>query len=632
MAQDVLLTSIDRTALKQLANAFAEATGYGAAAGSSRGNSSQQRLEETKTIEGNIRAVKEESEAHRKSRESLQKFKDALGTTFNKLGDIIRGDLVRGVLKEFTSGVESGAEAVNSLTGYINREISAYKDLGITVEELHKFNKISRAASINLGGFNEWTGKLIEGQQHYYARIGNLSKATEYQATMMEQLTHVGAEASDLYGMFGKRLGGINDDLLKLGVTYEESRKIFEDFSKDEDVRFRLRGALDKKQRRDILLEIQARVKHFKMLGMSTEQAEKAAKALEQLGGKKPLDRYKQAAKAQAALTAMGVEGASEIGDIIRKGNRATKEERDRLQEVFGQAQNIAAESAQGPMAQEFFVRGLIEKTGLEDMMGKGGVFSTKLDAGAKVSQEQLDAIRILGKDTLTLTKSAMITEKLLNALNNNPWIKGSWSLLKDIKDILKDWGAAFMSIFSGSLATIAATLSSIGVAAFGIWEAGKAILTGTSDIWNWINNFFPNFAKALSSGLGWLADKLITMLPSWVVGNEVQKNAQSRLDLAERQAQRDKEAAKMQDKSSKDQEELHQSQMNSSKSIDTLVNKLGGTPGTAPTFGGLSSSNEDILEEIKKTNLILAKMAGIDENMASGLGREAASVSNYNM
>lgn len=602
MAQEVTITKIDRDALLQLSRVFAQTTGQGSAAG---GSSAQQ--QETRAREGSVRAVREESKARKIAGEGLEKF----GKTLSHLGNIIQGQLVRGVLEEFRTGIKSGVEAFSGPGGYIRRQRDAYINLGITVEELHKFNKISRAASINLGGFNKWTAKVSEGQSHYFARIGDLTKAAEYQATMMEQLTHVGTEASDLYGMFGKQLGVINDDLLKLGISYEESRELFQKFAKDEDVRFRLRGTIDKKQRKQILLEIQARIKHFKMLGMSTEQAEKASKALEQLGGKKPLDRFKQAAKAQAALTAMGIEGAADIGNIIRKGNRATEDERKRVAEVFGQAQNIAAEAAQGPMAQEFFVRGLIEKTGLEDMMGKGGVFSHKLDEGATVSQQQLDAMKVLGKHTPILTKSAEYLDKINNAINNNPWLKGSYEVLKNIEEMLGVWG-----INVGGIAGLLSKGGAIGLAVFGIYEAAKAIMTGTSDIWNWINNFFPNFAKALSNGLGWLADKLVTLLPSWVVGNEAQKDAQYRLDLTERQAKRDEEAAKQRDMQTKIQKSTQQNDMGS------LVNNLG--PGVSS--GGES---KNILEEIKRTNSLLAKMTGINEDMASGLGREAATIGN---
>lgn len=619
MVTDVNITNINQQSLQQLGKVFAQAAGGGsAAAGTS--SAAQQQAQQTQAMQGNIRAVKESSKVYEKSKDWLKRFGQGLEEAINQTTNILGGTLMQGVLKEFRSGVQAGAEAVDGFGGYLERQRQAYYELGITVEELHNFNKTARAASINLGGFDEWSGKLAERQSHYFARLGDLTAATEHQAVMMEELTHAGAQAADLYGPFGKQLDNINDDLLKLGITYEESRELFQDFTKDEDVRHRLRGAVDKEQRKQILLEIQGRIRHFKMLGMTTEQAKKASQALEQLGGKKPLDRFKQAAKAQAALSAMGIEGASEIGNIIRKGNRATEEERERMQEVFGEAQDIAAEAAQGPMAQEFFVRGLIEKTGLEDMMGKGGVFSTKLDEGAEVNKEQLAAMKVLGHHTPILTKSAEGIDKVYNALMNNPWLTGSFQMLGNIKDLIKTF-----PVWLGPLAIF-------GTALFGIYETAKAILTGTSDIWDWLNNFFPNFASAISDAVGGTINTLLAGLKNVPFMGDIAAAAQAELDLAQEQKARDLTAAREREAQSRKQDKLMEKQITSADAMNDLTNTLKDVKmpsgGMSGGFFGPGGNNTDIMEQLEKTNSLLAKIAGLNEDQLSTMGIESAPLS----
>lgn len=444
MAENVTITGISRQAAMDIANEIARASGSTArgtagAAGTSgvRDDDTRTKKKQREETEKYTRAVKTGSGSLKEFTEAAKKSKSAFLSAASSFKNLIGGTLMKGVLDEFRSSVSSGAEAFDGVTGYLQRMEVAYKGLGVTIQQLDEFNKTARAASINLGGYNEFAEQLTVRQRHYYQRLGDNAAAARHAAEMMNQLQHAGAAAVDLYGAFGKALDKTNDDLLKLGVSYEESRAIFKEMTEDEMVRHRLRGQASAEERKRVLLEIQERIKHFKMLGMTTEQAKAAAKALEQLGGKKPLDRYKQAAKAQAALTAMGVEGASEIGDIIRKGNRATEQERRRVQEVFGQAQDVAAEAAMGSMAQEFFVSTLVEKTGLQEMMGPGGVFSTKLDEDAKVNQGQLDAMQIVGQNTQKISDIMMTVDKLDTFISNNPWFNGITDAFRDIVGIL---------------------------------------------------------------------------------------------------------------------------------------------------------------------------------------------------
>lgn len=514
----------ETTNVSQIANEFARAfKAQGVMGGESGGGTSSKTLDKTKATEKDTTATKGHTRAVIDNEAALKKFGSGLSKAFKAVPKAM--DWVANALKSQTitkaadnvkSALATGAEA-----GTLWRREVDMMRLAVPVETLNQFSKVSRQAQIGMGGYNEWVGEVTEAQRGLFDRIGDTAKALEFSSTALERFGHSGIQptlkmlesTTPGLGKWGKSLMSSMDDLQKLGVSYEESQQILQSVTEDEDVRNRLRAASSEKERRAIIQGQMARMREFKALGMTTEQMRAASKALEQLGGKKPLDRYKQAAKAQAALTAMGIEGADEVARTIRLGARATDEERDRMREVLGNAQDAVAEAALGGVGKEFTFATLMEKSGLEDLIGKEGPFSTKLDENVKVTDDQIAQMATVSNsvDKLETTMRDLTwgRELSLNMYNNNLAMLAVREGLNKLGDIvgtltktmialqaagglgnlLKGKGKGILDIAKKGATSLKGPAGAVGrlgvygAAAYGTHQAYQAITTGRSDV-----------------------------------------------------------------------------------------------------------------------------------------------------
>jgi len=473
--QTVIIQSYSRQAIGQIEEAFRNAAGgNGAAAGGGGGGGRGD----------NTNAVTQNTTAFQKATTATKKFTGYLSDTMDSIRNLTGNRGIGMLMDEFRSGITGGVQALDgsmeafsdagslqsaiakaldgdfselqdglkgASTGfkaYADRTAKTFQMLGVSIKELNEFNKTSRIASINMGGFSQWQDKLASQQSKYFDRIGDHVEAMKHQTEMMNLLTYSGGKASDLYGEFGKRLDRTNDDLLKMGITYEESRDYLKGMVKEDEVRTRLMSAADKKRRLQILLEIQDRYKNLKAMGMSTEQAEAASKALEKLSGKGPLDRIKEAAKMQAGMAALGIENAQEVANIYRKGDRATEQERQTMAKALGQFQTLAKESRTQGLGKELSVSMIAMKTGLDKLPD---VFATKLgEAGGKITQAQRDNIKIMGKNTENLAGVASALDKL-SAVMEKSWVPEVPGMIKDVGTFALKAGAAVAALKVGS-------------------------------------------------------------------------------------------------------------------------------------------------------------------------------------
>lgn len=497
MADQVQITGITRQAAEELASAVQRAAG-GSGSSSNVKEAQEEQNRQTKETVGAL--------------ESLERASDNVAGVLSNVQRLTKGTLIGGIVEEFRSSVSVGADAVGDLNSYIKRSLQAYKNLGVTLEEVNQASKTARAAQINLGGFAETTAKLTEAQEFYYQRTGENSTALRYQAEMLNTLTRTGTDAQAFFNGFGKQIAGVNDDLLKMGVTYEESREIFQEMMADEQVRSRLRSAATKQERQAIMLEIQGRVAHFKQMGMTIEQAKKAASALEELSGASPIDRFKQAAKAQAAFAAMGVEGGAQVAETIRLGARATDEQRRAAAEAMGRLQDTADAARQAGIGQEMFYTTIMERTGMDQIARQ---FTTMLEAGAKVSDVQLEHTKIMGQDTQEIARHARNLDILNNFLENHPFlgildIAGSLNgILSGIAATLGVQGISKMGVggAAGMLGRLGLAGAAGAAATYGVYQALQAVTTGRSDIHDWMTEAFPNFSEKFGNVIGSVVD-----------------------------------------------------------------------------------------------------------------------------
>ena len=494
------------------ADAFARHPAFGAkGGGSSGGKKGKDELTE---------AEEDRLEITTKGSEALQKFiKNTKEASFNLKNFIDRhagrdwSEIIQKVGTNVQSSLKYGIEAGSQLA----QEWGSIR-LGTTINELNELNAKTRLVSIAMGGYSNWTNEINKVHQDYFNRIGDTAEATKFIGNTMQLMGESGLkptmasfeESNQALGKFGMSLKRSSDDLYKLGIRYEESSELLKASLEDENVRTRLRGAANEEERKAIIQGIGARNREFRMLGMMPEQIKKANAALDKMSGKGPLDRFKAAAKAQASLTAMGIEGADKVADFIRAGDRATEQQRIDAAAVMGEAKDVLAESRQGGFGQELAIDIISSKGGLKDLSDS---FSTKLSDNLKVSQDQLKALDTVGTTNRIIDKSLRDakywSDITVSALENSAAIQGMWKLLSGT-NVMLGFLTTTLGIGLFPLSLIVSILTSTGMIIQSLW-------TGTNAIHDWLLNFdwYQTFSEAIGSKLHWFFDKLGGLIDS---------------------------------------------------------------------------------------------------------------------
>lgn len=134
---------------------------------------------------------------------------------------------------------------------------------------------------------------------------------------------------------------------------------------------------MDKTKRAQAFTDIQQTYQQLKANGMLHEEALGAIDALNKMSGTMdPKDRLKQAGRLQAyaGTLGMGAEGA-EAAAIQRKGARASEGEKVRYAEIVSEINKRSAEQMQGGLGQELAHSTMIQKAGLDQIIGPMSAF-----------------------------------------------------------------------------------------------------------------------------------------------------------------------------------------------------------------------------------------------------------------
>lgn len=285
--------------------------------------------------------------------------------------------------------------------------------LGLSPKDYTELVAANRQAVLASGGLAKNFDILSAGQSRYFDLIGDLAGTTKFTQEQMSLLARSGIKPAV-------------KDVNLLGKSFERARKLagqtgaefnasISDIIEDENTRARLQAATTAAQRRAIIQGTAARYAENLALGMTTKQAQEAAKALNKLAGQSPLERFKQAAKIQALGGALGVGGGAEAAAILRKGQRATDEERQQLQGYLSKMSNVLGKAATGPIGAEIFATTLSDKLGLQDLLGKNSPFNTTLAQEIAPSLNQ--SAKSLGEVASTLKKTVKYYEKAKGAV-----------------------------------------------------------------------------------------------------------------------------------------------------------------------------------------------------------------------
>lgn len=426
MASDSLLTASTRE-IRNIADVFAQSfSDMSRGAGSSAGREDPAQRKKRKADIDNLRAMKKSSNALDMFSKGVDSAKQELNR-FGRQFSVMEG--LDKATQQYKANVKFGVQAFE---GMALAQEKAQALTGVNIKQLSEFSKEARLAEISIGGYSNLLTQLTDNQFEFFNRTGDLTDAAKITKDSLILFSQTGIvpsmekfkEGVTFQGKYIQSLKESSDNLLKLGVTYPEVQELLKEAAQDEDIRNRLRGAASEKERRAIIQGYLARVQEFRQLGMNVEQIKKANKALETISGKGPLERYKLAAKAQASLTAMGVEGASEFADFIRAGDRATKDQRTRAREIGGDAQKTLAAARKGAEGVEFAMSAFAERGGLLEYIGKGGAFDTSLTSQVAVSKAQLKSLETIATNTekmgLNLETGVYAKEAFKNAIENS--------------------------------------------------------------------------------------------------------------------------------------------------------------------------------------------------------------------
>ena len=207
------------------------------------------------------------------------------------------------------------------------------------------------------------------------------------------------------------------------GESYEEYQKNIGDIAKNEDVRAQLKAATSEQERRAIMEGISAQYAQSKAMGMTSEEAKNAAKALSKLAGEKPLERLKKASKLRAFGAAMGRGGeANRLADLEVKGKRRTAQENQEYTQLAGQMSERLTQTGTGSYEGEIFATQLADKLQLEQMLGPNSPFNNTLGNATKPLEA---AANTFSKVPDEITKVFAEAQQMFSSLANNDLISG---------------------------------------------------------------------------------------------------------------------------------------------------------------------------------------------------------------
>jgi hypothetical protein len=372
---------------------------------------------------------------------------------------------------------------------------------GVDPSALSEMSAQARMATIAMGGQEAMYDAMQKKQWENIKITGDVAEAARHTTEMLQAMGQAGIRPSlDEFDALTQQFNYLHR---MTGMTAEAYRGLFTQISSNSDVRQRLQ-ALDKEQRRRALQGIMLRIKENVAMGMTVEQATRAAEALAGIAGKGPKERFKQAAQLQMITGALGIAGGAQAAEALRLGDRASEEQKGILQGVLKEVANARAESRTGDLGMEFAIDRMIQ--GLPEA-GKDSPFVTTLTSALRPDGEIAKGIQTTAEQgglmNTTLTTIAVSVAAIQNILSSSAFgtalaalggaaaMAGRGAIASGAKGL---WGwltggggaAAAAGGGKGLLARGAAMAGRAGVAGgalYGTYQAGQAALTGRSDV-----------------------------------------------------------------------------------------------------------------------------------------------------
>lgn len=308
---------------------------------------------------------------------------------------------------------------------------------------------------------------------------------------------------------------------LTTGESYEDFQKNIGSIAQDEDVRAQLKAATSEQERRAILEGISAQYAQNRAMGMTSEEAKNAAKALSKLAGEKPLERFKKAAKLRAFGAAMGMGGeANRLADLEIKGKRRTAQENQEYQQIAGQMSERLTQTGTGSYEGEIFATQLADKLQLEGMLGPSSPFNNTLGAAVKPLEE---ASKTLDRFPDALNKTMSEIHSMWSSIANNDILTIGGGAALGVAGT-KYGGSILSNLFGGgSKAAELAGGAASGASKLGSLAKGAGIAGAAIDVGMGINDLTNGKAQESMSGL----DYISPMRWGMFVGDKINKGVE---------------------------------------------------------------------------------------------------------
>lgn len=300
------------------------------------------------TLEQDNRQVQESIRLNRDARGRLGKLNDELPKMTKAIADVsasVTNELAAGATRASKSldlmtklmakfNASAGIAAMGSGLRALAQE---YKDnfksgvnvagteaaqLGMGVGEAGKLYAMNKQVAMAGDGLDALRTQTLSNARAQMTYFGSLSESAEGMASLIAAMSSASAVTGSMADrsaaatrMFDEFFKGVDKGTNKLGygfsqlgVSADEYVKMQQSIVANDNIANQLAMASGETERRAILESVNQRMLEYKAMGMTTEQAQKAATALGNVVGKSPKEYMKQMARNMAVMSAMGVD------------------------------------------------------------------------------------------------------------------------------------------------------------------------------------------------------------------------------------------------------------------------------------------------------------------------------------
>lgn len=305
------------------------------------------------------------------------------------LGVMMLGDSIVKVYDQFTKAADIGMLGANDWLGSFGRLKEAQIQLGISFDEAAKIFQENRRMAYSVGdNVGDFAQALDDGQKSLILLGMGNEEAAKTAVDFAKNATKAGIDitSNDKVRKAMKAQTEAYGRLKVLtGASASEFKALNDELFDAQSVQEQLNGI--GRDERDVRMNAMFKLREdFVKLGLSAQSANKALISIQDLGKEKLADRFTQAAKFQQLAGVLGMKNAAQLGQIVRKGDRATADEKKELMEAAVEMQKRADVRRRGSYGDENIIQSLVGGLSgpLLAMMEQGRESSKTTDALGK--------------------------------------------------------------------------------------------------------------------------------------------------------------------------------------------------------------------------------------------------------